>query len=110
MGSEDTEAEETDVFEAQSTSSKSHAQLRIEHFLLFRFPNINGDQYFQAQAGGEDRDEETALSEGQSVVDGTTEASDTVAAAASRRLLLDELNWRMKKQQADQSKVHDVEE
>ncbi len=100
-----------ETFEAESRHRKPGPQRRLEYFLADRFPLIDDEDYVQLRSTAADPDYETLTGEAREVIDGSRQPENGTVAGAARQLLMADLHWRMKRQQAEEfSQVHEEEE
>jgi len=100
-----------EIFEVESRHRKRGPQRRIEYFLADRFPLIDDEDYVHLRSTAADPDHETLTGEAREVIDGSRQPENGTVAGAARQLLMADLHWRMKRQQAEEySQVHEEEE
>ena len=101
-----------ETFEAESSHTKPGPQLRLQYFLENRFPLIDDEDYVHLRStAADDPDHETLADEARQVIDGSRSPENGTVAGAARQLLMADLHWRMKRQQAEEfSQVIEEEE
>jgi hypothetical protein len=100
-----------ETFEAESSPRKPGPQRRLEYFLGDRFPQIDGEDYIHLRSIADDPDQEALTAEARQVIDGSRPPENGTVAGAARQLLMEDLHWRMKRQQAEEfSQVFEEEE
>jgi hypothetical protein len=100
-----------ETFEAESSLLKPGPQRRLEYFLGDRFPLIDDEDYFNLRStAADDPDHGTLTNEAREVIDGSRAPENGTVAGAARQLLMADLHWRMKRQQAEEfSQVNEEE-
>ncbi|UCD79855.1 MAG: hypothetical protein JSW26_00020 [Desulfobacterales bacterium] len=100
-----------ETFEAESRHRKPGPQRRLEYFLGDRFPQIDDEDYVHLRATAADPEPDALAAEAREVIDGSRQPENATVAGAARQLLMADLHWRMKRQQAEEfSQVQEKEE
>jgi hypothetical protein len=100
-----------EIFEGESRHRKRGPQRRIEYFLGDRFPLIDDEDYVHLRSTADDPDHASLDAEARQAIDGSSPPENGTVAGAARQLLMADLHWRMKRQQAEEfSRVQEEEE